>query len=238
MSQGVVETIAGESLVTFYYMHSRDHWTDMGTVRVERRVRAPPDTVWEAIADVEAVSEFAPNVSRAVALDPRGERMRRRCWDGRGNRWDETCVLWEPGRRYSFAVDTDGSENSIHRLFDRFLGTFEVSTRPDATVLAVEFELRPKYGPLGVVMFRAMRPRMCRVIARMVDEWATAIETQRTATTRRTGARSRHRTSNDQHSISKTTARPAFSKGRVNCRRLERFETLYLYSDSAGRGQS
>ncbi|WP_458210202.1 SRPBCC family protein [Haladaptatus sp. NG-SE-30] len=151
----------------------------MGTIRVERPVRAPPDAVWEAIADVEAVSEFASNVSRAIALDPVGEGMGRRCWDNQGNRWDEECVLWEPGRRYSFSVDTETSENSIHGVFERFLGTFEVVSRHDESMLAAEFELTPKYGLFGRVMLRWMRPRIRREISEMLDEWATAIETQR-----------------------------------------------------------
>jgi uncharacterized protein YndB with AHSA1/START domain len=152
----------------------------MGTIRVERHVQAPVNDVWEAIADVEAVSEFAPNVSRAVALDPRGSGMHRRCWDNNDDQWDEECILWEPERRYAFAVDTETSGSNVHRLFSRFVGIFEVDDRTDDVVLAAEFDLRPKYSPLGALLFRWMRPRMRREIGKMLENWAADIE-QRTA---------------------------------------------------------
>ncbi|WP_433634148.1 SRPBCC family protein [Halomicrococcus sp. NG-SE-24] len=165
-------------MVTFAYKRSPNHRITMGTIRVERHVQATVSDVWESIADVEAVSEFAPNVSRAIALDPRGSGMHRRCWDYNDNQWDEECILWESERRYAFAVDTKASESSVHRLFDQFVGIFEVDDRTDGVILVAEFNLQPRYGPIGALLFRWMQPRMRREIEKMIENWAREIEKQ------------------------------------------------------------
>lgn len=147
----------------------------MPVVRVERSVDAPRDAAWAALADPAAIGEVAPNLRRATT-EGEGEGMRRRCWDTDGRGWDETCTAWVEGERYTFEVDTATSESPVHRLFDGFAGTFGVADRQGGATVWVEFDLEPRFGPLGALLVRLARPMVRRGAGAMLDEWAAAME--------------------------------------------------------------
>ena len=149
----------------------------MPVIRVERAVDAPREAAWDALAEPAAIAEHAPNLSRAVT-EGEGVGMHRRCWDTEDRGWDETCVVWEPGERYRFEVDVETSESPAHRPFDGFAGTFGVDDRPGGATVWVEFDLEPRFGPLGVVVGWLARPVIRRVAGAMLDAWAAAIEAE------------------------------------------------------------
>lgn len=149
----------------------------MTVIRVERAVDAPAPLAWAVVSDVEAIGDYAANVSRAETHGA-DEGMHRRCWNTAGDHWDEECRLWEPGRRYAFAVDTGTSGERMHRLFSSFVGTFAVEPRDDGALVRAEFDLEPRFGPVGALAVRLVRPRARRGVAAMVDNWAAEIESR------------------------------------------------------------
>jgi ketosteroid isomerase-like protein len=72
----------------------------------DRVVQARPDLVWAVVADVALYAQLATGLSHVEILEGDGQGLRRRCYDTRGRGWNETCTVWEPGRRFQMRVDT------------------------------------------------------------------------------------------------------------------------------------
>lgn len=101
---------------------------------------------------------------------PDGPELTRRCWDTRGRQWDESCVLWEEGRRFAVVVDT-GADDYRYPL-DHLRG--EWSVRPvaaDQTEVTVRFELRPTSGAAGSAFAAAMTTGAKPLIRRIMSGW-------------------------------------------------------------------
>lgn len=78
----------------------------MYSFTTERLVHASRDRVWNVIADVANYHKVAPNIGDVKILSGEGVGMRRACADHQGRTWQETCTVWEPGKSYTFVVDT------------------------------------------------------------------------------------------------------------------------------------
>ena len=149
----------------------------MTTVRVERPVDATQAEVWTAIAEPDAIAVEAPNLSRAVTEDE-GEGVYRRCWDPNDRGWDETCVAWEASERCTLEVDVETGESPMHRLLSGMAGWFGAEARPEEATIWVEFDLAPRFGPVGGLLGVLARPMVRRGAGRMLDTWAAAIEAE------------------------------------------------------------
>ena len=150
----------------------------MAVYEIERRVAAPPDVAWPVVADVVGYADVAPNLSRAEVLEGEGAGMRRRCWDTRGRGWNETCTVWEEGRRYSFSVDT----SDYPYPFARMAGTWSVDDAAGGSVIRMLFDYEPKYGPLGRLADRLfVRGKFEAVSRKLLDNWERRIEHARDA---------------------------------------------------------
>lgn len=122
----------------------------MPTVRHTTTIAAPPDRVFEVLADLESIGRFSPGV-RAVELrdGPRtGPGARRRCLVAPMGHLDEEVVAWEPGRRMVLATRGGMPMEAT--------ADWEVSgpvTGPTTVTVTMDYALRG--GPLGRAVARA-----------------------------------------------------------------------------------
>ncbi|MDJ0925715.1 MAG: SRPBCC family protein [Acidimicrobiia bacterium] len=77
------------------------------TLERTRVLDAPPDRVWDVVSDVGRYYEVVENLVATDVVSGSGLGMARHCVDDKGREWDESCTLWEPGRRYRMTVDVD-----------------------------------------------------------------------------------------------------------------------------------
>lgn len=82
-------------------------WIDTAPVRGSRsrRIHAPAETVWAAIADHEGWARWFPNITRVEPGDQaEGVGGTRVVHIGDALAAAEEFVAWEPGRRFSFTL--------------------------------------------------------------------------------------------------------------------------------------
>ena len=138
-------------------------------------VQAPADLVWAVVADVAGYAQLAPGLSHVEILQGDREGLRRRCYGHRGRGWNETCTLWEPGRRYRMQVDTTSYPFPLRQLLRAFEGTWSVDPVPEGTHITVQFDARPRLGLLGRLALRAMGGKADRNLAQLLDSYEHAI---------------------------------------------------------------
>ncbi len=145
-----------------------------GKIRFEfsRHVAAPPEIVWPVIADQQGYADVADNLSRVEVLAGDGLGMARRCYDNKGRGWNETCVLWDEGRAYSFEVDTSDYPYPLREV----RGTWAVDPEGPGSVITMTFDIVAKYGTPGrLVMGLALRLMFSSLCERLLDKWQARI---------------------------------------------------------------
>ena len=146
----------------------------MAELRVERMVQAPVEVVWSVISDVVGYAEVAPNLSKAEIMSGDGLGMCRRCYDSQGRGWNETCVLWEEGHRYSFVVDTSDYPYPLTKM----QGTWGLVERPEGVLITMCFDFMPKYGPIGWLWTQLSKPAFRHICEVLLDNWKVKIKAQ------------------------------------------------------------
>jgi ribosome-associated toxin RatA of RatAB toxin-antitoxin module len=143
----------------------------MGTFEAERVVAAPRDRVWEVVSDVAGLAAHAPNLSASEVVDGSGEGMVRRCYNNGGRGWSETCILWQPGRRYTMEVDTSDYPYPVRQM----RGTWAVEDDPGGARIHVRYEFEPKYGLAGRALAVLMRPVFALTCRKTLDSYEQAL---------------------------------------------------------------
>ncbi len=138
-----------------------------------RAVAAPPEIVWPVIADQAGYADVADNLSRVELVAGEGLGMARRCYDNKGRGWNETCVLWDEGRAYSFEVDTSDYPFPLREV----RGTWGVEPAPGgASTITMRFDITAKYGAPGrLAMGLALRLMFAALCERLLDRWQARI---------------------------------------------------------------
>jgi hypothetical protein len=139
-------------------------------VEITRTLRGSADEVWDVVTDHEAYGRVAPNLSKVEATGPNGPELTRRCWDTRGKYWDETCSLWDEGRRFIVDVDTDADDYPYPPQSLR--GEWRVAQVDDShTSVTIRFELRPNPGSAGAAFAVAMTTGAGPLVRRITNAW-------------------------------------------------------------------
>lgn len=128
-------------------------------ISVSRKVKAPPEAVWTAVADAGDFARFADGIAHTEVTGPLGVGMLRVCTDDAGGSWSESCTLWEEGRRYRMEVDVDSYPWYYRTLIGALSQTWTVAPWADATLLTLEFSGRMRLGFLGRVAGRMLGRR-------------------------------------------------------------------------------
>lgn len=142
----------------------------MNTLYIERLIDIPAGIAWDVIADVERYADYAPNLSSAHKLTTVGETDSpgRRCYDTQNRGWNETCVLWEDGRRYSFLVDT----SDYPYPFTYVKGTWGVEPRADGTLVYMQFDYVPAAPKIGRwLVNRWVKAQFGKIVEELMDNW-------------------------------------------------------------------
>lgn len=143
------------------------------TLEVERVTDLPADVLWPVIADLDGYAGHAPSLSSTTVLAGAGDGARRRCVDARGRAWEETCVLWEEGRRYAVDVDVATYPVDLRAIFRTFRGTWEVEPRPEGgSTMRMRFSGDVRGGRAG----RAIVDRMAASARRDLEATLTSYE--------------------------------------------------------------
>lgn len=121
----------------------------MQTFYIDRKIDAPRDVLWDVITDHHLYGEVASNLSSAEVIEGDEEGMKRRCYNQKGESWEETCVFWEEGREFSFEVDTSNYPYPLAKM----QGTWGIKGSGDNQRVFLRFDYIPKYGFLGQLMF-------------------------------------------------------------------------------------
>lgn len=144
-------------------------------ITASRRVPHSVDDVWKVLGDHELYATVASTLSRVEVVHGSGQGMMRRCTDTRGRTWEETCDLWEEGRRFGMEVDTSTYPVDLRLLFRRFRGEWAVEPAGEGAVVTVRFEGELRWGPLGKVLAGLLRSRAQRLADDVVAGYETVL---------------------------------------------------------------
>ena len=137
-----------------------------------RNIAASSQQVWPILTDHEGYADVAENLSRVEVVAGAGLGMARRCYDNKGRGWNETCVLWEEGRAYSFKVDTSDYPFPLSDV----RGTWAVEPADGGSVITMTFDIVAKYGAPGrLVMGLELRLMFAGLCERLLDKWQARI---------------------------------------------------------------
>jgi hypothetical protein len=87
--------------------------------------------------------------------------------------WNETCVLWQENRRYSYRVDTSDYPYPLRYM----QGTWEVEPVAGGTLITMRFDYTVTMPPVVAWLFNRLtiRPTMQRICTDLLDNWESAI---------------------------------------------------------------
>ncbi len=148
----------------------------MYRLSAHRTVYASPQVVWQVISDIEHYADYAPNLSKAIKTSE-GNHPTRRCYDNKGQGWNETCVLWREGEVYAFEVDTTPADYPYP--FTKLKGTWGLNTVENGTEIYMYFDYAlNKSGVLGWLMNRMMHRSFTPIVEELLDNWEAEIVQQ------------------------------------------------------------
>ena len=142
---------------------------------VKRTVRAPVAAVWEVMTDHPAYADVADNLSKVEVLSGDGLGMLRRCYGPKGESWEETCDLYEPGHSYGFRVHTEAEDYPYP--FSQLAGRWTVEEQPEGSVFDIEIVAVLKGNALSRWLFALMAgPQFKTILIDLADAWAMRME--------------------------------------------------------------
>jgi carbon monoxide dehydrogenase subunit G len=161
----VVAALAAWQLVGLAAARSDDPLADIEVVQAVRVLTAAPADVWPRLTDHDLYGRLAPNLSKVEVISDEGQPLRRRCTNTAGQGWEETCTLWDDGRR--FAVDVDTSEYPYPILLMR--GLWQVDPDPGGSRVTMRFAyqaIASLRGGLFAIGVRVLSPLVLNRIFR------------------------------------------------------------------------
>lgn len=141
--------------------------TQPTVLRASRAMALPPEAVWPVITDHETYGRLALNLGRVEATGPNGPDLTRTCYDRLGRRWNETCTLWEDGRRFAIEVDTSDYPYPLAVM----RGEWYVEPAEGGSVAGMRFEFLPEPGAKGRTFGVLMRLGFGMVVRRILSGW-------------------------------------------------------------------
>lgn len=145
------------------------------TLEVERDTDLPAAVLWPIVADLDGFADHVASLSDTTVVAGAGDGARRRCVDGRGRDWEETCTLWEEGRRYVVEVDVSTYPADLRAMFRSFRGTWEVVPRPGGgSTIRLRFDGDVRGGRVGASVANRMAARARPDLEATLDSYVRA----------------------------------------------------------------
>lgn len=135
----------------------------MTSISEEVWIDAPKERVWETIANLGAIQDFHPGVTKSYYnTGPReGLGASRHCDLRPFGSVDETAVEWRDGEGFTLELH-DGRKTPP---FKKGLGRMAVRTAREGTIASLSIEYTLRFGPVGALMDRFMvRQQFQRVV--------------------------------------------------------------------------
>ncbi len=143
--------------------------------RVKRAVQAPTSVVWDVMTDHPAYADVADNIAKVEVLSGDGLGMKRRCYGPKGENWEETCDLFEPGHRYGFRIHTEAKDYPYP--FSQLSGRWTVEEHPNGSEFDIEIVAVLKGNTLSKWIFSRMaQPQFTGILIDLADAWAERME--------------------------------------------------------------
>lgn len=136
----------------------------MPAVEVRTFIPAPPEAIWETIADLEGQARWMSDVLElhVTSSERQGVGARMAITSRflfKTVREVATVTTWEPPRR--LAVRHAGDFSGV--------GIFTLEPAPGGAIFVWREELRLPFGPIGLALFPLLKPRLERLLARNSD---------------------------------------------------------------------
>ncbi|WP_298937472.1 SRPBCC family protein [uncultured Ruegeria sp.] len=142
---------------------------------VKRTVKAPKEVVWNVMTDHPAYADVADNISKVEVLSGEGLGMKRRCYGPKGENWEETCDLFEPGHSYGFRIHTDADDYPYP--FEELSGRWTVVEHSVGSEFDIEIVATLKGSAASKWLFATMaKPQFKAILIDLADAWADRME--------------------------------------------------------------
>lgn len=139
----------------------------MTSIHGEARIHASKEKVWAAIADLGAVQNFHPGVSKSYYTSEQheGPGASRHCDLRPTGSVEERVTEWRAGEEITLEI-YDGDKMPP---FETAFGRMSVRTEGQDTLVGFSLEYRLKFGPLGTLIDRLMvRPRFEKMVPKVL----------------------------------------------------------------------
>lgn len=163
----VVAGLAVWQVAEWAAVRTGDPLADVDVVQASRILPAPPAQVWPLLTDHDLYGRLAPNLSRVEVISDADEPLRRRCTNTTGRSWEETCTLWQDGRRYAVEVDT--ADYPYPLILMR--GLWQVDPHPAGSRVTMRFAFQAAPTITGGLFAIAFRALFAPILGRLFRGW-------------------------------------------------------------------
>ena len=167
-----VAALAAWQVAGIVAIRGDDPLADVEIVQAAAVLPAPPSRVWPLLTDHTLYGRLAPNLSTVEVISEPGGPLRRRCTSSGGDSWEETCTLWEEGRRFAVEVDTSDYPYPLAAM----RGLWQVDPHRDGSTVTMRFAYQARRtvrGGLFAIVFRALFPP---ALARIFRGWRNHVQ--------------------------------------------------------------
>lgn len=163
--------LAGWQLAGLAAVRGGDPLADVEVVEEVSVLRAAPERVWPLLTDHDLYGRLSPSLSTVEVISEPGRPLRRRCTNTRGAGWEETCTLWDEGRRFAVEVDTTNYPYPLSMM----RGLWQVDPHPAGSLVTMRFAYQAHPTVTGGLFAVAFRPLFPPVLARIFHGWQTRL---------------------------------------------------------------
>lgn len=160
----VVLALSGWQLAGMAAVRGGDPLADVEVIEQASTLGTAPEQVWPLLTDHNLYGRLAPNLSAVEVISEPGQPLRRRCTNTRGGAWEESCTLWDEGRRFAVEVDTTAYPYPLSMM----RGLWQVDPRPAGSVLTMRFVYQAHQSVAGGLFAVLFRPLFPPVLARIL----------------------------------------------------------------------
>jgi ribosome-associated toxin RatA of RatAB toxin-antitoxin module len=170
VAAATVAVLAGWQTAGLAATRPGDPLADLDIIEASRHLPVPPHRIWPLLTDHQLYGRLAPNLSHVEVISQPGETLRRRCTSTSGQHWQETCTLWDEGRRFAVEVDTAAYPYPITVM----RGLWQVDPHPAGSTITMRFALQAKPTIRGGLFVLVMRLMFGPALARIFNGWERA----------------------------------------------------------------
>lgn len=162
-----VAGLAGWQLLSLSAISHDDPLDSLEIFEQSRTLPAAPDRIWPLLTDHDLYGRLAPGLSKVEVISAPDQPLRRRCTNTSGNGWEETCTLWEEGRRYAVDVDTSDYPYPLAPM----RGLWQVDPHPRGSTVTMRFAYQAHPTITGGIFALAFRPLFPLMLNRILSGW-------------------------------------------------------------------